>query len=347
MKKFIGYIVIMTIVALITFSMVSCSDNSSLLHTHIPGAAATCIAPQTCTDCGAVIQAAFGHDFSGTWATTDIVIKTCQRSGCAGTHSLDDEMASIPQGTFTMGPDIWNNNATFSVTLSAFKMGKYTITQELYQAVMGTNPSSFSSSPNGTEVQGKRPVETVNWYHAIAFCNKLSIRDGLTPVYSVTGINFETLSHVAIPTSSNTTWDAATATWTNNGYRLPTDAQWEYACRADTSTDWHFGNTESQLINYAWFSDNSDSKTHQVGKKLPNPWGLYDMHGNVWEWCWDWYDKFPAGSENNYTGAASGTYRVIRGGGWYGPAGITCSFGRSYDDPDSGGNALGFRLVRP
>ena len=269
------------------------------------------------------------------------------KAGDLWTSESGIAFSCIPAGTFTMGPDVWNNGATFSVTLSAFKMSRYTVTQELYQAVMGTNPSSFSSNPEGTEVQGERPVETVNWYHAIAFCNKLSIRDGLTPVYSVTGINWETLTYAAIPTSNNTTWDAATATWTNNGYRLPTDAQWEYACRAGTSTDWHFSNTESQLENYAWFSDNSDSKTHQVGKKLPNQWNLYDMHGNVWEWCWDWYDDYPIEPETDYTGVAAGAFRVIRGGCWVSSAGNTRSVIRYNIIPAYRNYDVGFRLVRP
>ena len=180
--------------------------------------------------------------------------------------SMGIEMVQIPAGTLTWG--------RARITLSEFKMGKFTVTQELYQAIMGVNPSYYNSNPAAGEIQGKRPVEMVTWYDAIEFCNKLSEKEGLTPVYTITG---------RTPASGYPiTAATVTANWNNNGYRLPTEAQWEYACRAGTTTRWHFGNTESQLVNYAWYDANSN-RTHEVGKKLPNAWGLYDMYGNVWE----------------------------------------------------------------
>jgi len=298
----------------------------------------------TCTDAGSETRTcsrnsahtetrninALRHDWSGSWSTNGNVYTTCRRNAC--TEALDKyEMAAIPNGNLIWGSAV--------MILSAFNMGKYEVRQELYYAVMGTNPSSFSSNPASGEIQNKRPVELVTWYDAVEFCNKLSEKEGLTPVYTITGRKPST----GYPITSAT----VTPNWESNGYRLPTEAQWEYACRAGTTTAWYFGDTESQLVNYAWYSSNSGSKTHQVGLKLANAWGLHDMHGNVWEWCWDWYGTLPATNQNNYTGAVSGTYRVIRGGGWSNSAGFTRSAYGSLDDPDYRINYIGFRVVRP
>ena len=282
-----------------------------------------------------------------------LIVVTC---GNGSTSSGDDgpkpgdlwtspggiEFSWIPAGTFTMGPDIWNNDATFSVTLSAFKMSRYAVTQELYEEVIGDNPSYYHGGsgrkPDGTEIQGMRPVETVSWFDAIEFCNKLSDREGLDRVYATSWSS---------PATHPITSGTVTADFTKNGYRLPTDAQWEYACCAGTSTKWHFGDDETKLVEYAWYSANSNNKTHQVGLLKPNQWSLYDMHGNVWEWCWDWYDDYPAGPETNYTGTGAGSGRVERGGSWVNTAGGTRSVSRSSCDPDGRYFILGFRLVRP
>jgi len=241
------------------------------------------------------------------------------------------EMVSIPAGTLTWG--------SATITLSAFKMSNLQVTQEQYQEVMGVNPSYFSSNPAAGETQNKRPVEMMTWFDAIEFCNKLSTKEGLTPVYTITGRTPAT----GYPIASAT----VTANWENNGYRLPTEAQWEYACRAGSTTIWYFGDTEAELVNYAWYEENSNSRTHQVGKKLPNAFGLYDMYGNVAEWCWDWYGDYPTSSQTNYTGAVSGDYRVERGGSWYVSAGYTRSSSRVNAHPSGVGVYTGFRVVRP
>jgi len=289
-------------------------------------------------------------------------VKTETCSKCSETRNTEAVLASglvqIPEGTFTMGPDIWNNDATFAVTLSAFKMSKYAVTQDLYQAVMGNNPSYFNGGPTGDddefqrepaegETQGRRPVEMVTWFDAVEFCNKLSTREGFTPVYTIT----ERTPSTGYPITAA----VVTADWTASGYRLPTDAQWEYACRAGTSTKWHFGDDESKLEEYAWYGwdvewgipKNSNEKTHQVGLLKPNQWGLYDMHGNIFEWCWDWYGDYPAAAKTDYTGAESGDGRVLRGGSWNHPAEYTRSALRILDDPNERYNLNGFRLVRP
>jgi len=336
MKNKMAFII--TIIAFIGIISLSC-DNGNEACTHTAGAAATCMTAQKCTKCNEIIQAPLGHgNISGTWSTTGKVVKNCDRIGCTG-YSINEEMVQIPAGTYTMGPDIWNNNATVEMTLSAFKMSKYLVTQELYQAVTGNNPSSFSSSPDGTEVQGKRPVETITWFDAVEFCNKLSEREGLTPVYTITGRTPET----GYPITAAT----VIPNWSNNGYRLPTDTQWEYACRAGTNTDWYFGNDVNELKNYAWYSANSNNKTHEVGLKTKNAFGLYDMHGNVWEWCWDWFADYPVEPKTDYFGPSAGTDRVERGGSWYSSAEITRSARRGYGYPYYGYFNLGFRLVRP
>jgi len=241
------------------------------------------------------------------------------------------EMVQIPAGTLT-----WTST---TMTLSAFKMGKYEVTQEQYLEVMGVNPSYFSSAFAAGEIQSKRPVEQVTWFDAVEFCNKLSTKEGLTPVYTITGRTPAT----GYPITAAT----VTATWTNNGYRLPTEAQWEYACRASgTTTDWTFGNDQNQLINYAWYYANSNDKTHQVGKKSANAWGLHDMHGNAWEWCWDWYGILPTSNQTDYKGAGSGTDRVLRGGSWYSSEEGTRSASRFYYYPGYWLNYFGFRVVR-
>jgi formylglycine-generating enzyme required for sulfatase activity len=215
------------------------------------------------------------------------------------------------------------------------------VTQELFQAVMGANPSFFDGS-SGTdallshstvpgETQAKRPVEKVSWYDAIAFCNKLSLKDGRTPAYSVSGISdWATLAYSAIPTRENYNWDSATINAGADGYRLPTEMQWMWAAMGATkggtmvtTTGYDKGyagsaegSGQTNLGDYAWYNKNADNKTHEAGKKLANELGLFDMNGNVDELCWDWSGTYKTGTITNDTGEASGSARVIRGGSW-------------------------------
>ena len=257
------------------------------------------------------------------------------------------EMVRIEGGTFQMGSPTTEANRDsdedqHSVTVSSFSIGKYQVTQAQYQAVIGSLPSSLPSSNYG--VGNNYPVYYVSWYDAIVFCNRLSMREGLSPAYLISGSTDPT-AWGSVPTSSDATWNAVQIISGANGYRLPTEAQWEYACRAGTTTAYNTGAAISD--NTGWYGANSDSKTHEVGRKPPNAWGLYDMHGNVFEWCWDWYGNYPSGVQTDPTGANPSDYRVVRGGSWYADERHLRSAYRLIFYPDSGSNTLGFRLVRP
>jgi formylglycine-generating enzyme required for sulfatase activity len=231
----------------------------------------------------------------------------------------------VEGGTFTMGspanePDRWNSEGPqHQVTVKSFYMGKYEVTQREWQEVMGNNLSRFKGD--------KLPVEMVNWNKAIEYCNKRSLREGLTPAYRGSG-------------------DSITCDWNANGYRLPTEAEWEYAAKGGKNnvlTYLYAGSNSADAV--AWYDGNSGETTHPVGTKAPNDLGLYDMSGNIWEWCWDWKGDYGSGAQTNPTGPVSGFGRVIRGGAHnFGAFGLRSSFRFSLGPSYS--MTSGLRLVR-
>jgi len=255
------------------------------------------------------------------------------------------EMVRIEGGTFIMGspsnePERNDVEIQHQVRVSSFYMGKYEVTQKEYQEIMETNHSFFKGD--------NLPVEQVLWYEAIEYCNRLSQKEGLTPAYTIDKNQSDPNNTNPL---DNLKW---TVTWNRNtnGYRLPTEAEWEYACRAGTTTPFNTGNniTTSQANYNGNYPYNNNAKgeyqkkTMPVGTFAPNAWGLYDMHGNVYEWCWDWYGNYTSGSQTNPEGTAAGNRRVIRGGSWSRSAGNTRSAFRNGfigRDPD-----VGLRLVR-
>ena len=233
------------------------------------------------------------------------------------------EFISIPAGSFTMGSpeteeDRGNDEKQVPVTITrAFELGKTVVTQKQWTEVMGTDPWNWKKSG---QTGDNYPAVYVSWLDASLFCEHLTSYEreaGRLPA--------------------------------NQTYRLPTEAEWEYACRAGTTTAYSFGDDESSLKKYAWYDKNSRNKLHEVATKKPNPWGLFDMHGNVWEWCEDWYEESLSGGDDP-KGPSAGSARVVRGGGWWrADAGLCRSALRHYRLPGPGptyDGTLGFRIVR-
>jgi len=257
------------------------------------------------------------------------------------------EMVVIPKGEFMMGAlendeDAWDSEKPrHKVTLTRdFLMGKYPVTQALWESVMGSNPSKFKGA--------NRPVEKVSWLDVVAFCNKLSEREGLEPVYSglagyQVGHKFGDEDWFGTSEKGEALSKKISVSATANGYRLPTEAEWEYSARANQSFKYAGSNNVDEV---AWYDDNSGDETHPVGQKKPNGFGLYDMSGNVWEWVWDIYGDYSSGSQTDPTGTDSGPVRVLRGGCWRYFAGSTRVSNRGRIDHARRDGILGFRLSR-
>ena len=229
----------------------------------------------------------------------------------------------IEGGTFQMGSNYGEDNEkpVHSVTVSSFRIGVNEVTQAEYSAVMGTNPSGrrFGIGEN-------YPVNMVNWYDAVEYCNALSLKEGLTPCYSGSGRNI----------SCN--FDA-------DGYRLPTEAEWEYASKGGSISRGYIYSGGNNITDFGWDTNNSENKTWPVGSKLANELGLNDMSGNVWEWCWDIYDDYSSENQSNPDGASSGLDRVRRGGGWTTVTDDCRSTSRGHYIPSFGFSDFGFRIV--
>jgi len=259
------------------------------------------------------------------------------------------DAVSVAAGTFTMGRTTGTGYAdelpTHSVTLNGFYIGKYEVTQAEWIDVMGTNPSAF--------VAMNKPVEMVSFYAVLVYCNKRSIAEGLTPVYTINGSTDPT-AWGAIPIVNSTVWNAAICNMAANGYRLPTEAEWEYAARGATNNPDYLYAGSNTVNDVAWHDGNS-AATQVVGLKQANGIGAYDMSGNVQEWVWDWYGAtyYASSPSSNPTGPATNSEnkRVIRGGGWSKPDSWCRVAFRNWGTPEKGidkvfNNVLGFRVVR-
>ncbi|RLS66550.1 MAG: formylglycine-generating enzyme family protein [Planctomycetota bacterium] len=234
------------------------------------------------------------------------------------TNSIGMKLVLIPKGTFMMGsPESEEgrreNETQHEVTISNdYYLGAYEVTQTQYQTVIGNNPSCYQGALVGNQ-NADLPVENVSLDDAVEFCKKLS----------------------ELPEEKKA----------GRVYRLPTEAEWEYACRAGSKTIYSFDDEEGLLPEYGWFKRNSSQRTHTVGLLEPNAWGLYDMHGNVWEWCSDWYGEYPKRAVSDPTGPTMGTDRVNRGGCWLYLAANCRSASRNWAKSSYQDGLLGFRVA--
>jgi formylglycine-generating enzyme required for sulfatase activity len=263
---------------------------------------------------------------------------SCQRAGAPQavsalpviSTSSGGELVLIPAGFFEMGSRYGRDEEkpAHKVWIDSFLMDRHEVSQADYEA-----HGKIEAFPNPSHFQAADlPVEQVTWPQAARYCNARSRREGLQPCYNE---------------------DTGACDFAANGYRLPTEAEWEYACRAGTDSDYSFGGEARQLGDFAWFADNSVKKTHPVGRKKPNPWGLFDIHGNVAEWCQDVYDPgyFKSSPEKNPRGPDDGKEYVLRGGSWKSPADALRSASRIGENPGFSDaclarDAIGFRCVR-
>jgi formylglycine-generating enzyme required for sulfatase activity len=237
--------------------------------------------------------------------------------------SLGMVFVLVEGGTFQMGDMAGGGEETpvHSVTVSSFYLGKYEVTQRQWVALMGSNPSHFKGD--------NLPVEQVSWFEAVEFCNRLSVKEGLQPCYTISGTS-------------------VSCDFSKNGYRLPTEAEWEYAAKGGRSSRGYRYAGGNDVGAVGWYYGNSGWTTHAVGGKQANELGLYDMSGNVLEWCWDWYRGYSGGSQTDPRGPSSGQYRLLRGGSWGGSDGSSLRASlRAWYVPGYRVSSFGFRLARP
>ena len=239
-------------------------------------------------------------------------------------QSVDNRnMIFVEGGSFMMGSDegLFHERPSHEVSLSSFWIGKYEVTQDEWRDVMGSREQVF----NGDNL----PVHDVNWYDAVEYCNKLSAKEGFSLCYGGDK-------------------DDIVCDWDADGYRLPTEAEWEYAVRGGNKSEGFSYAGSDSFEEIAWFESNTEDGINPVGLKTPNELGLYDMHGNLAEWCWDWYNSayYEDCPTMNPRGAESGIYRVKRGGSWNDEAIDNKVASRENMMPGNSGSTNGFRIVR-
>ena len=289
---------------------------------HLAGAAAIKPPPKVLRPATPPPDARKARQLQDVWAANLAIPKE-------QSNSIGMKLVLVPPGEFMMGTDQdapRGINATASESpphrvaiTQPFLLGAYEVTQAEYQQVMGVHPSRSPAQGNdrsdpSAQERSRHPVDTVSWSDAVEFCRKLSARQA---------------EHSA-----------------RRVYRLPTEAEWEYACRAGSEAHWYCGDDEADVEGIAWGRTNSSEAAHAVGQKLPNAWGLYDMLGNVHEWCLDWYgrDYYQQSPVEDPIGPATGLERVIRGGSWYNPPAF-CRSASRVGAPRDGSNVIGFRVL--
>ena len=272
--------------------------------------------------------------------------------------SVNKTVSNVPEGFVEIpsasiaGTESWTPSSSVFVSgrkleIASFYMSDHPVTRGEYKTLMGKDPSYASAyDKDGNKLTGddavkNNPVNNISWYDALVYCNTLSIKEKLTPCYAISG-STNPDDWGSVPTNNNSTWNAATCDFTADGYRLPTEAEWEWAARGGENYT-YAGSDDIDEV--AWYYENTNNTgTRDVKTKKANAYGLYDMSGNVWEWCWDWYDSISGDTAS--TGPASGSYRCRRGGCWDSGAGYALVAGRDNINPYYRNYYYGFRLVR-
>ena len=288
-----------------------------------------------------------------------IAVKDGMNNSAVASASYTISSGNIPEGFVEVKGTTITGNESWTPSSSVFVSGRSIIIPDMYvcdhevtrgefKEVMGTDPSTASAyDKDGNNLTGddvlNNPVDSVNWYDAIAYCNKLSLKENLTPCYSVSGVtDWENLDYSLIPTESDTNWDALTYNKEADGYRLPTEAEWEWLARGGENYTYAGSNTVDDV---AWYTSNTnDTGSREVKTKQANGYGLYDMSGNVYEWCYDRYGTVSSSTAD--TGASSGSYCVLLGGSWSLDASYCAVSFRNYGEPIYRFNFFGFRVVR-